>query len=281
MQKIGILVDTTCDLDLSIQSNPNIKIIPLQIIFNDGRSFRDKLEISYGEMIASLDRFETKTSLPIIQDAVDAMNYFVENGYTHLITMMLSSELSGTHGMIKTVSEEYSDRLVIENVDTLSATMGIGHVTEQLLRQIDEGNSFEELVAYAKQKYEKIRVFFAVETLKYLIRGGRVSKLSETVGEALDIKPILQLLGGKLLPKDKVRGRKKSLARLIDLTQEAAQGKEIEKLFVLHGDRLEDANLLKDKLSEKMDVPIGIQHLGTLVSVHVGPGLIGIASIYK
>ena len=187
MQKIGILVDTTCDLDLSIQSNPNIKIIPLQIIFNDGRSFRDKLEISYGEMIASLDRFETKTSLPIIQDAVDAMNYFVENGYTHLITMMLSSELSGTHGMIKTVSEEYSDRLVIENVDTLSATMGIGHVTEQLLRQIDEGNSFEELVAYAKQKYEKIRVFFAVETLKYLIRGGRVSKLS--MGNKMMIMP--------------------------------------------------------------------------------------------
>lgn len=60
MQKIGILVDTTCDLDLSIQSNPNIKIIPLQIIFNDGRSFRDKLEISYGEMIASLDRLRPR-----------------------------------------------------------------------------------------------------------------------------------------------------------------------------------------------------------------------------
>ncbi len=281
MQKIGILVDTTCDMDYSIESNPNIKMIPLQIIFNDGRSFRDKIEISYGEMIASLDQFETKTSLPIIQDAVDAVKYFVENGYTHLFTLMLSSELSGTHGMIKTVSEEYGKELVVENIDTLSATWGIGHVVEQMLLQIDEGKSFEEISSYAKKKFDTTTVFFGVETLKYLIRGGRVSKLSGTVGEALDIKPILELKGGKLIPIEKVRGRKKSLAKLVDLVAEAGKGKEIEKLYVLHGDRLEEGNMLKEKLSEKISAPIEVRHLGTLVSVHVGPGLVGVVSIYK
>ena len=84
MQKIGILTDTTSDLDLKVQENKNIKIIPLQVIFNDGRTFRDKYDISYNDCMESLDEFDTKTSLPVAAEAVKALDYFVENGYTHI-----------------------------------------------------------------------------------------------------------------------------------------------------------------------------------------------------
>lgn len=283
MQKIGILVDTTCDLDLAIQEqNPNIKIIPLQIIFNDARTFRDKYEISYDEMIASLDEFESKTSLPTIQDAVNALDEFVKNGYTHIFTLALSEALSGTHGMLKTVCTEYREKLVIENIDTKSVTMGIGHFVLEALQMIEDGKSFEEISQYLNEKVRKRDVFFAVETLKYLIRGGRISKLSGTVGEALDIKPIITLNEeGKLITKDKVRGRKKSIARLTELIDEARNGRAIEKIYVLHGAREEEAIALKEKLAEKVDAPIEIHHLGTLVSVHVGPGLVGAFALYK
>ncbi|MDO4710381.1 MAG: DegV family protein [Peptostreptococcaceae bacterium] len=283
MQKIGILVDTTCDLDLEIQhQDPNIKIVPLQIIFNDSRTFRDKYEISYNEMIAALDKFEAKTSLPTIQDTVNALDIFVEQGYTHIFTLALSDSLSGTHGMIKTVSEDYSDRLIIENIDTRSVSMGIGALVTDALQMINDGKSFEEISAFLNRKVRNRDVFFAVETLKYLIRGGRIGKLSGTVGEALDIKPIIMLdREGKLVSKDKVRGRKKSIARLVELVEEASAGKEIERVFVLHGAREEEALILKEKLVEKITAPIELNHLGALVSVHVGPGLVGAFVLYK
>ena len=100
MQKIGILTDTTSDLSLEVQDTENIKIIPLQVIFNDGRTFRDKYDISYRECMASLDEYDTKTSLPVIAEAVRAFDEFVEEGYTHVIVMTISHNLSGTYNMV-------------------------------------------------------------------------------------------------------------------------------------------------------------------------------------
>ena len=134
MQKIGILTDTTSDLSLEVQDTENIKIIPLQVIFNDGRTFRDKYDISYRECMASLDEYDTKTSLPVIAEAVRAFDEFVEEGYTHVIVMTISHNLSGTYNMVKNVSEEYKDKLVIENIITRSVAYGIGHVAIESAR---------------------------------------------------------------------------------------------------------------------------------------------------
>ncbi len=282
MQKIGILLDTTCDLEPDVQKDSCIKMVALQIIFNDSRIFRDKYEISYKQLIDALDEFEPKTSLPIVQDAVDALDKFVEEGYTHVITMSISSGLSGTHGMFESVSADYKDRLVIANIDTKSVTMGLGYVALLAKDMIEAGKDFDEIVEFVEQKLKKRDVFFAVETLKYLIRGGRISKFSGVVGEALDIKPILVLDSeGKLSPKDKVRGRKKSIARLAELAAEASKGKTIDVIYVLHGDREEEAKLLKEKLAEQTNARVEIAHLGTLVSVHVGPGLVGAFVTYQ
>ena len=281
MQKIGILVDTTSDLDLEIQKDKNIKIIALQIIFNDGRTFRDKYEISYEEMIVALDTYEAKTSLPTIQDTVDALEAFVKDGYTHVITMTLSDALSGTFGMVKNTCDLYADKLQIAHIDTGSVTWGVGHVALVAADMIEQGKNFEEIVRYAQEQVKNRDVFFAVETLKYLIRGGRIGKISGTIGEALDIKPILTLSpDGKLIAKDKVHGRKKSLTKLVEFIEEARAGRQISKAYVLHGAREEDAQTLKEKLGALIDAPIDIKHLGTLTSVHAGGGLVGIFVLY-
>ena len=90
MEKIGILVDTTCDLDLVLQDTRNIKFVPLQIIFNDMRTFRDKVEIDYEETMNGIINYEAKTSLPIGEDIINAFDDFVSEGYTHVIALMLS-----------------------------------------------------------------------------------------------------------------------------------------------------------------------------------------------
>lgn len=282
MQKIGILVDTTCDLDFEYLDSKNIKIIPLQVIFNDGRAFRDRYEISYQEVIDSLDQYETKTSLPSMQETMDAFNAFVEEGYTHVFTIMLASTLSGTYNMVKTVSKEFEDRLVVNNIDSKTVTLANGYLIKNAQRMIEEGKSFEEISSYLEGRKGKQEIFLAVESLKHLIRGGRVSKVAGLVGEALDIKPILNIdAEATILPVDKVRGRKKSIIKIVDLHKKAAKGKEIEKIYILHGDRMSEAEILKEKLEENFQAPMEIWNIGSLVSVHVGPGLIGAVVVYK
>lgn len=282
MQKIGILTDTTSDLDLNIQNRGNVKIIPLQVIFNDGRTFRDKYDITYGECMESLDEFDTKTSLPVAAEAVKALDYFVENGYTHIISMTISQNLSGTYNMIKTVSEEYSEKLTIENIDTKSVAYGIGYVVEETLNRIDCGDSFESIVEFAKKSFLNQEINFAVETLKYLIKGGRVSKLSGTIGEALDIKPIINMnKEGRLIPVDKVRGRKKSILKIEEITRNISKIHDVKKIYIAHGNKIEDAENLRDRISDLVENEVGIVDLGTLVSVHAGPGVLGTICIWE
>lgn len=276
MQKIGILTDTTSDLDLKIQETENIKIIPLQVVFNDGRTFRDKYDISYEECMDSLDTFDTKTSLPVISEAMNAFDEFIKEGYTHIITMMISHNLSGTHNMVKNVSQEYSSKLVIENIETNSVAFGLGHVALNASKKAKEGSDFESIVEFAKESFLNQEINFAVETLKYLQRGGRISKLSGTIGEALDIKPIINVSKeGFLIPVDKVRGRKKSIIKIEAITRQLAKKNKLGKIYVIHGNRIEDAENLKSRITDVSENEVDIINLGTLVSVHAGPGVLG------
>lgn len=282
MQKIGILTDTTSDLSLEVQDTENIKIIPLQVIFNDGRTFRDKYDISYRECMASLDEYDTKTSLPVIAEAVRAFDEFVEEGYTHVIVMTISHNLSGTYNMVKNVSEEYKDKLVIENIITRSVAYGIGHVAIESARMAAAGEGFDSIVSYAGRSFENQQINFAVETLKYLQKGGRIGRLSGTIGEALDIKPIINMTEeGKLVPVDKVRGRKKSILKIEEITKSLAEKHSMDKIYIAHGDRLEDAQKLKERISDITEKEVDIVNLGTLVSVHAGPGVLGTICIWK
>lgn len=282
MQKIGILTDTTSDLDLKVQENKNIKIIPLQVIFNDGRTFRDKYDISYNDCMESLDEFDTKTSLPVAAEAVKALDYFVENGYTHIIAMTISKNLSGTYNMVKTVSEDYKDKLTIVNIDTKSVAYGIGHVALGVLDKIDKNEAFDKIVEFAEISFLNQEINFAVETLKYLIKGGRVNKISGAIGEALDIKPIINMNeDGRLIPIDKVRGRKKSILKIEEITRNIADKHNVKRIYIAHGNKIEDAENLKERISDITEHEVGIVDLGTLVSVHAGPGVLGTICIWE
>lgn len=281
MQKIGILTDTTSDLDLKVQENKNIKIIPLQVIFNDGRTFRDKYDISYSDCMESLDEFDTKTSLPVAAEAMKALDYFVENGYTHIIAMTISKNLSGTYNMVKTVSEDYKDKLTIANIDTKSVAYGIGYVALEVLDKIEKNETFDKIVEFAETSFLNQEINFAVETLKYLIKGGRVNKISGAIGEALDIKPIINMNEeGRLIPVDKVRGRKKSILKIEEITRNIADKHKVKRIYIAHGNKIEDAENLKERISDITEHEVGIVDLGTLVSVHAGPGVLGTICIW-
>lgn len=282
MQKIGILTDTTSDLNLNVQDTENIKIIPLQVVFNDGRTFRDKYDISYEDCMNSLDEFDTKTSLPVISEAMKAFDEFLNEGYTHIITITISQNLSGTHNMVKNVSEEYRGKLVISNIDTKSVAYGLGHVVLESSKRAKTGIDFEDIVKFANESFLNQEINFAVETLKYLQKGGRISKLSGTIGEALDIKPIINMnKEGRLIPIDKVRGRKKSIVKIEHITRALAKKNKLSKIYIAHGNRIEDAENLKSRIADITENEVEIVNLGTLVSVHAGPGVLGTICIWQ
>ncbi|MGL5440031.1 MAG: DegV family protein [Filifactoraceae bacterium] len=282
MEKIAILTDSTTDLDKKLLDNIKATVVPLQIIYKDGRTFRDIVDINVNQVASDLDEFEPKTSLPIIQDAIDAFETLEKAGYTHCIGILLSSGLSGTYNMFKTVVDSYEGNMVIEIIDSKSASVGIGSVILAVNEYITSGMKFNDIVEKAKKDCENQKVYFAIETLKYLQKGGRISKVQGAVGSVLDVKPIIEVdEEGKLNNIAKVRGRKKSILKLVELFKveidnAVSRGKKIKSIYTVHGNRQEDGEFLTEKLKELLpEFNIECHKMGALLTVHTGEGTIG------
>lgn len=282
MSKIAILTDSTTDLGNESLEQLKVNVVPMQIIYNDGRTFKDGVDITVDQIGKDLDEFEPKTSLPSIQDAIDAFSKLEEQGYTHCIVLPLSSGLSGTYNMLVTVVDNYEGAMKIEVIDGRTVSVGIGALVVAMAEDIRAGLEFEEVVAKAKKHAINHKIYFAIETLKYLQKGGRISKVQGTVGSMFDIKPILEVDDeGKLQNIAKSRGRKKSILKLVELFKTAADdalsnGKKITAIYVVHANREEDGKFLTEKLKELFpELTISYYRLGALLTVHTGEGTVG------
>lgn len=282
MSKIAIVTDSTTDLSKETLEKFKITVIPMQISYNDGRTFKDGVDINVTQVARDLDEFEPKTSLPTILDTVEALKDLEAKGYTHCIMIPLSSGLSGTHNMFVTVAGNHEGSMKIEVIDACKVSVGLGALVAFAAMDIEAGMSFEQVVERVKKNAKNQQIYFAIETLKYLQKGGRISKVQGTVGSMLDIKPILEVDGeGKLQNIAKSRGRKKSIQKLVELFRESAQkavndGKKITGACVVHGNRPEDGEYLAEKLrGEFPELTINCFTLGALLTVHTGEGTVG------
>lgn len=284
MEKIAVVVDSTTDLLENELKEWNVHVVPMQIIYNDGRTFRDGLDINVSQVSRDLDEFEPKTSLPVMSDAVGVLTHLIDEGYTHCIIVPLSSGISGTYNMFLRAAELFEGKLTINVIDCKSVSMGLGIIVRDIVQKINSGASYAEIVEYANQANNHQKIIFGIETLKYLQRGGRISKVEGTVGSVLDIKPIIEVDDeGKLTSVAKVRGRKKSIIKVAQLFKEEAdrqvsKGKKIRGMEVIHGNRPEDGEFLVKKLTElfpEFEGKIQSRYLGALLTCHTGDGTIG------
>lgn len=274
MEKIAVITDSTCDLDQEILDQYHIKSIPLRIVYKD-REYRDQIEISPEEIYALMPGEVPKTSLPTPEDALKVLNQLVSEGYTHILGVFISSGLSGTFNMMRGLAEDFTGA-VIEFVDSKSLSLGLGFPVLGAAKDVEAALTFEQVVANVKETCTKVKTFYVIKTLDYLKAGGRIGKVEGTIGELLDIKPIISINEeGVYYTIKKVRGRKKSIAQLLELVQEKS-GTPI-RVGVLHG-MAEEEGLEMKALIEKMDhvKEVLFTQISPVLTVHTGPGLLGL-----
>lgn len=276
MEKIAVLVDSAGDLSLELINKKNIKLMPLRITYSHG-DFKDVLDIHADKVYGNLEKEVPKTSLPCAQDIEDILLNLEKEGYTHVIAVTISSGLSGTFNSVRLLLEDHPN-LVSHVFDTKILAMPEGLVALEVANLVQDGLSFDEIVNEIPNIRKRITGYFTINTLEYLIKGGRMGKISGRIGEMLNLKPVVTTGDdGVYYTITKARGRKQSISKLVDLLKEDLK-KGKSKVWVLHGGALEEALKIKETIkSFENIIEIGISQISPALGVHGGPGLLGFA----
>jgi len=225
-------------------------------------------------------KVSASTSQATPAQALDYCRPIFEGG-KDILYIGFSSGLSGTFHAIKTaideLLEEFPERKAF-CVDTCGATIGFGRLVLDAAKMRDEGKALEDIYAWLEENKLKALHYFTVDDLFHLQRGGRMSAVKAIMGSALNIKPLLTVSNqGKLVPIGKAKGRKKSLEWLADKTIDLIDVNMSNKIFMAHGDSLEDAEYTAKLIKEKNpSLEIEIMGLDPVIGVHSGPGTISL-----
>ena len=274
MQKIALITDSACDLDLNTLKENNINLLPLRIIYSNG-DYRDRIDISPQEVYDNLEKEVPKTSLPSAQETEDILNKLEQEGYTHVICISISSGLSGSFNALRLALEDHP-KLTSFVYDSKILAYPQGEIVLEVAKLIKEGKSYEEIIKEIPEIRKRVIGYFTINTLEYLKRGGRIGRLAGTVGELLNLKPIITTdEDGVYYNVAKVRGRKQSLSKMTELLKGyLAKGKC--EVAVLHAGCEDEAIKYMNSLKDLTNViSIKIAEISPALGIHGGPGLIG------
>lgn len=268
----AIVTDSTTSLVPGMLERPDVRVVPLTFHFGPEESYLDKVELSNAEFYERLreaDEFPT-TSQPPAGAFVEA--YEDLEAYDDILVLTISSKLSGTYESAATAAGMVERP--VEVVDTQSAELGSGLILREALRVIDDGGEFHEAKRAAEAAARRVEVFVAVGTLEYLAKSGRIGRAQRLVGTALDIRPVLKLEDGEILPFKRTRGRKRQMSTIVEqLEPAAAAGKT---MFFGHVDAAESLSELAEQLGVEEKF---VAEIGGVVGCHVGPGAYGVACL--
>ncbi len=221
------------------------------------------------------------TSLPNMSDSEILLRSLLETG-RDILYLGFSSGLSGTYQaialLLDNLAAEFPERRVL-HVDTLAASGGEGLLVYKAAQMAQAGANIEETRQWVEDNKLKLAHWFTVDDLMFLFRGGRVTRTSAWAGTMLNIKPVMHVDNdGHLIPLEKVMGRKKSILGMLKHMEKTADTPINEQtVFITHGDCLEDAEFLRDKIAEKFGVTdIHINYVDPVIGAHSGPGTLAL-----
>ena len=278
MKDFAISLESTCDLTKEVAEKYGLNIINMEYsvdgqshFMGDGaytmREFYDKMR----------EGAITKTSQINLYDAKSFLKSMLDAG-KDVLHLAFSSSLSGTYDNFALAAEELKAEYPARNivvVDSLCACAGQGYYAVAVA-EYAEDHTFEETVVYAEELKHRILHWFVVDDLKYLARGGRISKATALLGNAIHMKPIMHMnKDGKLMPYKKVLSRKKSIMGIGDLAV-ASYDKTINRIYIAHADCLDEAELLAKRIEKGTGVRPEIFDLGMVIGSHSGPGTLSV-----
>ncbi|MDD2619333.1 MAG: DegV family protein [Syntrophomonadaceae bacterium] len=274
-EKIALLCDSMCDLPPEIASRFGIKVVAARVIYPD-KEYSDRVDIQPGEVYERMPEEIPTTSMPPLQEFQDAFESFRKDGYTHVLAIHISSGLSGTSQVAEIAAKNFND-MVIKVIDSRTLSMGTGWMVLDAAHNIANGWSFERIVENLKNLQSKINVYYVIETLEYLRRGGRIGLVASMLGEFLNLKPIISVNPeGKYFTFCKAKGRRKSLEKIMQIVEESIQDKVIN-LAVVHGGALKECEAIMERVRKLPNIKELIAtDISPVLGVHTGPGLVGI-----
>ena len=273
-ENTAIVLDSTSDWPEAAERFPNMRVVPLYVRFGD-EMFRDHVDLSPHDFYERL-RHATElptTSQPTPQDFSDAYEQLA--AYERIYVLTVSAKLSGTFQSASLAADEDGDRVRV--VDTETASMAMAMLALSIQRRLEEGTTDDEVDALIGRFRRDNRVVFTVGTLEYLAKGGRIGKAQALAGTILNVKPILSVEDGVIIPIARVRGRQKALAEFGRLFIEATENRSGLHVSIAHADAPEWVDVLTDlvqKARPEAEVDV-VATLGAVVGTHAGPGAVG------
>lgn len=272
---IRIVTDSSCDLPQEVVDAHGIRVVPLSIRFGD-EEFIDREELSTGEFWAKCATSATlpETAAPAPGQFERVYRELLAEGATGIVVVALSGALSATLQSAELAARSVADDIPVRVVDSRSVTLGVGTMAIDCARAAAAGAGLDEVAALATDLASRTRVFGALDTLENLRKGGRIGGARALLGTALAIKPIIDVVDGKVEEGGKQRTRSKALKFLVDKVAEYAD--RIESLAVLHAD-CSDVDEFVAMLRPYYPGDIVVGEIGPVVGTHAGRGTIGVA----
>jgi len=276
-KKIVVVTDSSAYIPESALARLSVPVIPLWLLWG-AENFRDGVDIRPSVFYQRLRASKTlpTSSQPTVPEFVEFYQHVAQNTDV-IVSVLVSEKISGTIANAKTAVEKLPD-LDIHIVDSYNCSMGLGHVVLAAARAADEGKSVTDVIAAAEVMREKINFIFAVDTLEYLHRGGRIGGAKRLMGTALRVKPLLEFRGGQIEPMEQVRTKNKAYARLLEIAAERLGEKPMAEATIVDIDNPVDGDAVAQMVSDRFGPPvIHRSEVSPVVGTHTGPGTIGFA----
>ncbi len=274
---VALVTDSTASLPRNLVEKYRIRVAPQTLVWGE-ETFRDGVDITPREFyrrLATAKVLPTSTQ-PQVVEFVNIFRELIENGYD-VLAVVISSKLSGTYQAAMQAKEELGSA-PIEIVDSHTTAMELGFHVLAAARASEEGAALAECKAIAEKAQEHTGVILTVNTLEFLHRGGRIGGASRWFGTALRIKPILEVREGIVQPLEKVRTRRKAVARVAEIVVERTGGHTPVRLAGLHANAEEDARWMLEQASRQLNpVEALVSDVSPVVGTHVGPGTVALA----
>jgi DegV family protein with EDD domain len=279
---VAVVTDSTAYLPKGVAEDQGIRVVALEVRLGD-RVGREGIDIDAAELSAALaDRhLDVQTSRPTPAEFVDCYRAALAAGADEVVSVHLSRELSGTWDSARMAAEEVgSERVHV--VDSRSTGMGLGFAVLAAAEAAQVGAPGAEVAAAAEAIAARCRLFFSVETLDRLRRGGRIGAAAALVGTALAVKPLLHVAQGRIVPLEKVRTTARAAQRLVELAVRAAGDGPVD-LAVHHLAAATRAEEVAARLRERLPqvARLLVSEVGAVIGAHVGPGLLGVVVVPK
>lgn len=278
--KTAIMVDSGCDISQEFIEQYDIKVLRLKVLYGD-RMYSDGLDIDSLEVYRRFPQEIPTTSTPNMYEVSELVNEIKSEGYEKIIGITISSGLSGTYNAVAMAFEE--EDIETFAFDTKNISIGAGLLAMWAAKKLSEGWTFEAVKHGLNDKINDSKVFFYMDTLDYLRKGGRISPAVAIVGKALNLKPIISCNEkGTYYTVSKIRGQHKGLEKLMDSLKDYIGDKKAY-LAIMNGDGTRYLDVIRARIKEmfpQCEVVVDKQITATM-AIHTGPGLIGVGVLFE